>query len=97
MAAVRVFSFVTIQVFDGLSLSSTGFSETMALKHDRIRIEVFGPPTLPETARSDASRANEAVLILARLIGRQIAREHFERSIARERKGRRSGKDRGLP
>ncbi|OJV03288.1 MAG: hypothetical protein BGO16_10185 [Nitrobacter sp. 62-23] len=69
----------------------------MALKHHRIRIEVFAPPASPETARSDASRADEAVLILARLIGRQIAREHFERSIARERKGRRSGKDHRLP
>lgn len=69
----------------------------MALKHDRIRIEAFGPPASPETERSDASRADEAVLILARLIGRQIAREHFERSIARERKGRRSRKDRRPP
>jgi hypothetical protein len=69
----------------------------MALKRDRIRIEVFEPPASPETARSDASRADEAVLILARLIGRQIARQHFERSIARERKGQRSRKDSRLP
>jgi len=69
----------------------------MALKHDRIRIEVFEFPASAGTARRDASRVNEAVLILARLIGRQIAREHFERSIARERKGQRSGKDSGLP
>ena len=45
----------------------------MALKHDRISIEVFGPSAASEPARSGASRADEAVMILARLIGRQIA------------------------
>ncbi|MCX8999949.1 hypothetical protein NOF55_22850 [Rhizobiaceae bacterium BDR2-2] len=58
----------------------------MALKRDRISIEVFGPSAEPEPARSGASRADEAVLILARLIGRQIAREEFERKLAAERK-----------
>jgi len=96
-AAVRIFSSATIQVFDGLCSFGHGNSETMALKRDRIRIEVFEPPASPETARSDASRADEAILILARLIGRQIAREHFERSMARERKGQRSRTDSRLP
>ena len=58
----------------------------MALKRDRISIEVFGPSAQPEPARNEASRADEAVMILARLIGRQIAREQFERKIALERR-----------
>lgn len=58
----------------------------MALKRDRISIEVFGPSAAPEPTRNGGSRADEAVLILARLIGRQIAREQFERKIALERK-----------
>ena len=60
--------------------------ETMALKRDRISIEVFGPSAASEPARNGASRADEAVLILARLIGRQIAREQFERKMALERR-----------
>ena len=58
----------------------------MALKRDRISIEVFGPSAEPEPTRNGASRADEAVMILARLIGRQIAREQFERRIALERR-----------
>ncbi|RWR27277.1 hypothetical protein D2T31_17255 [Sinirhodobacter populi] len=49
-------------------------------------MEVFGPTAAPEPARNGANRADEAVLILARLIGRQIAREQFERKIALERR-----------
>jgi hypothetical protein len=58
----------------------------MPLKRDNISIEVFGPSTAPEAGRNGASRADEAVLILARLLGRQIAREQFERRMALERK-----------
>jgi hypothetical protein len=58
----------------------------MALKRDRISIEVYGPVATPATARNGAGRADEAVLTLARLIGRQIARERFERKMARERR-----------
>ena len=58
----------------------------MALKRDRISIEVFGPSVEPEAARNGTSRADEAVMILARLLGRQIAREQFERKLALERK-----------
>lgn len=54
----------------------------MALKHDRINIEVFGPSAVPELARNGDSRADEAVLILARL----LAREQFERKMALERR-----------
>lgn len=58
----------------------------MALKRDSISIEVVGSSAAPEPTRNGGSRADDAVLILARLIGRQIAREQFERKIALERK-----------
>ncbi|KAB2693121.1 hypothetical protein [Brucella intermedia] len=64
------------------ALPGMGFLETMALKRDRISIEVIGP----ETGRKDPARADAAIRSLARLIGRQIAREQFERKIAPERK-----------
>ncbi|RCS22107.1 hypothetical protein DUT91_20385 [Phyllobacterium salinisoli] len=60
----------------------------MALKQDKISIEVFGSSASPETAQNDGDRADEAILILARLIGRQIAREEFKRKTALERKAR---------
>lgn len=56
--------------------------KTMALKRDRISIKVIGP----ETGRSDPARADAAIRSLARLIGRQIAREQFERKMALERR-----------
>ena len=59
----------------------------MTLKRDRISIEVFGPSAAPEPARSDPARADAAIRSLARLIGRQIAREQFERKMALERRG----------
>jgi hypothetical protein len=68
----------------------------MALNRDKLSIVVFGPSATPE-APCDVSRADEVVLVLARLIGCQIAREHFERRITRERKGRKPKKDGGLP
>ena len=58
----------------------------MARKPDRIRIEVFGPTEVVETAEHAFRPSNEAILSLARLIGRQIAREQFERARALERK-----------
>ncbi len=54
----------------------------MALKRDRISIEVIGP----ETGRNDPERADAVIRSLARLIGRQIAREQFGHKIALERK-----------
>ncbi|PRD40512.1 hypothetical protein C5748_26610 [Phyllobacterium phragmitis] len=60
----------------------------MALKQNKISIEVFGSSASPETAQNRGNRADEAILILARLIGRQIAREEFERKMALERKAR---------
>lgn len=65
-----------------LPLPGMGFLETMALKRDRISIEVIGP----ETGRNDPARADAAIRSLARLLGRQIAREQFERKMALERR-----------
>lgn len=60
----------------------------MALKRDRIRIEVY-PSTHGGGAEAGAlAAANEAVLALARLIGRQMAREQFERTVLQERRAR---------
>ncbi|MBB2161831.1 hypothetical protein [Gluconacetobacter sacchari] len=58
----------------------------MARKPDRIRIEVFGPASEAETAEEAFRPSNEAILSIARLIGRQMAREQFERARALERK-----------
>ncbi|MBB2169741.1 hypothetical protein HLH36_15530 [Gluconacetobacter aggeris] len=58
----------------------------MAGRPDRIRIEVFGPTEAVETAEDAFRPSNEAIRSLARLIGRQMAREQFERARALERK-----------
>ena len=60
----------------------------MAVKRNRIDIEVTASNG-PETDRHDPARKDAALMSLARLIGRQIAREHFERKLAAERKGQR--------
>jgi hypothetical protein len=65
----------------------------MALKRDKLCIDVVGSTVAPTSAAADAGRADEAVRALARLIGRQIAREQFERMEGRapkacQRKGR---------
>ena len=72
-----------------------GLLETMALKRDRISIEVIPPSTEPETGRSDPARTDAAIRSLARLIGRQIAREQFERKLAAERKTRKARPESG--
>ncbi|HEY0121787.1 MAG TPA: hypothetical protein VGC14_08495 [Rhizobium sp.] len=51
----------------------------MAARQEKIRIEVFGPATESALAADGRTRADEAVLRLARLIGRQMARDDFER------------------
>ncbi|WP_086649618.1 hypothetical protein [Gluconobacter sp. DsW_056] len=58
----------------------------MARKPDRIRIEVFGPASEAETADAAFRPADDTIRSLARLIGRQMAREQFERVRALERK-----------
>ncbi|MBB3810946.1 hypothetical protein [Pseudochelatococcus contaminans] len=60
----------------------------MAVKRNRISIEVT-PSTGPETDRVDSAHADTALSALARLIGRQIAREQFEHKLAAERKAQR--------
>jgi hypothetical protein len=74
-----------------------GLLETMALKRDRISIEVISPSTGPETGRNDPVRIDAAIRSLARLIGRQIAREQFERKIAQERKAQKQHYTKLLP
>lgn len=61
----------------------------MADKRHRNSIKALGLSAGPETALTGAKRAEEAILTLARIIGRQIAREQFDRHIALERKVRR--------
>ena len=61
----------------------------MTLKRERISIEVT-PSTGPETGQNDPTRSDAALRSLARLIGRQIAREQFERKLAAERKAQRA-------
>ncbi|MBB6458197.1 hypothetical protein [Acetobacter lovaniensis] len=58
----------------------------MARRPDRIRIEVFGPASNAETAEEAFRPSDDAIRSLARLIGRQMAREQFERARAMERK-----------
>ena len=60
----------------------------MAVKRNRIDIEVTASNG-PETDRHDPARKDAALMSLARLIGRQIAREHFERKLEAERKAQR--------
>jgi hypothetical protein len=65
----------------------------MAIKRDKIAIEIMSDaPAAPGTAQINTCCAENGVLHLARLIGRQIAREQFE---GRQAKDRRSGTDRG--
>lgn len=47
---------------------------------------MFGPISEAETAEDAFRPSDETILSLARLIGRQIAREQFERARALERK-----------
>lgn len=53
--------------------------QSMAARDEKIRIEVYGPAGKPSQAQAVSPRLDEAVLRLARLLGRQIAREQFER------------------
>lgn len=58
----------------------------MTPKRDRIRIEVYPSADDGRTGTDSLAIANEAILAIARLIGRQMAREQFERGRSRERK-----------
>ena len=51
----------------------------MAAKNERAPIERFAPAAPKAPGPTVSARFDEATLRLARLIGRQIAREQFER------------------
>ncbi|AZV38975.1 hypothetical protein CFR75_16355 [Komagataeibacter xylinus] len=74
----------------------TGKVDRMARRPDRIRIEVFGPTEASETTEEALRPSNKAILSLARLIGRQMAREQFERARALERKQARQNRSRPM-
>ncbi|GCE90305.1 hypothetical protein MSKU15_1906 [Komagataeibacter diospyri] len=57
----------------------------MARRPDRIRIEVLGLAEA-KTAEDAFRPSDDAIRSIARLIGRQMAREQFERARALERK-----------
>jgi hypothetical protein len=50
----------------------------MAVKNERAPIELFAPPAPEAPSPTVSARFDEATLRLARLIGRQIAREQFK-------------------
>jgi len=58
----------------------------MAVKRDRISNKAISPSPGQEMDRYDLARTDAAIQSIARLIGRQIAREQFERKLAAERK-----------
>ena len=68
------------------ALSGHGIMETMAVKRDRISNKTISPSPGQEIGENDPARTDAAIHSIARLIGRQIAREQFERKIVQERK-----------
>ncbi len=62
----------------------------MASRQEKIRIELFSPPETAEATDNAFRVPDEAVLRLARLIGRQMAREQFKRTRSKERHGKRT-------
>ena len=61
------------------ALSGHGIMETMAVKRDRISNKAISPSTGREMGENDPARTDAAIRSIARLIGRQIAREQFKR------------------
>lgn len=59
----------------------------MAAKNERAPIERFAPAAPKAPGPTVSARFDEATLRLARLIGRQIAREEFERRHGKRAKG----------
>lgn len=57
---------------------------------------MFGPASDAETAEDAFRPSEEAIRSLARLIGRQMAREQFERARALERKQARQNRSRPM-
>ncbi len=59
----------------------------MAARQEKIRIEVFGPTTESASTPDGRAHADDTLLRLARLIGRQMARDDFERRHGKRTKG----------
>lgn len=57
----------------------------MAAKNERAQIELFAPATPEAPGPTVSARFDDATLRLARLIGRQMAREEFERRHQRQK------------
>ena len=62
-----------------LKVGAPGRPSPPSARECKIGIEACGPAVSPEPLRHVTRQADEAVLRLARLLGRQIAREQFER------------------
>ncbi|MCL7997936.1 hypothetical protein M8994_06740 [Brucella sp. 21LCYQ03] len=58
----------------------------MSVKRNRISNKAISPSPGQKMGGNDPARTDAAIRSIARLIGRQIAREQFERKIAQERK-----------
>ena len=58
----------------------------MSVKRDSISNKAISPSPRQEMGRNELTRTDATIRSIARLIGRQIAREQFERKIAQERK-----------
>ncbi len=67
----------------------------MAARDEKVRIELFAPAAKQAAGPTVSTRFDEAVLRLARLIGRQIAREEFERRHRKRANGMAGIKKRG--
>lgn len=59
----------------------------MAARDERTRIELPAPAAKQTAGPAVSARFDEEILRLARLIGRQIAREEFERRRGKRAKG----------
>lgn len=64
----------------------------MKPQRDKIRIEIHPTSEVSEAEDARLQVADQAVLALARLIGRQMAREQFQKGMVLERKSKRSRK-----
>jgi hypothetical protein len=67
----------------------------MAARDEKVRIELVAPAAKQAAGPTASTRFDEAVLRLARLIGRQIAREEFERRDGKRANGIAGIKKRG--
>ena len=69
----------------------------MAMKREKIRIEMHGPAVAADTTPNSTGRAESGVLHIARLIGRQIAREQFGERNAKDRRSSGKRRDETVP